>query len=154
MTQKAPYISHASVSTAPDLALGKELFIERCRTCHVIDTILQPRPTDDWERVVDEMTQLAWPRIRPDEAKQILHYLATTRIPKAGSVGTGFTVLDLYCLPCHKPDEIFANFRTLKEWEKVVGMMAEIAPDQVPDSEHELILKTLMEAQSKRAKAK
>ena len=151
MTQRAPYISHASLSNAPDLELGKQLLIERCRTCHVLDTILRPRPAKAWENVVDAMAKLAWPRIRPDEARQILHYLITTRVPREPSAGTGHEVLDEHCLPCHEPAEILAIPRTRGKWVEVVTRMSEIAPELVHVADHGRIVDALLAAQSKTA---
>lgn len=154
MTQRAPYISHASVSTAPDPELGKQLLIERCGTCHILDTILRPRPADAWERVVDAMAKLAWPRIRPDEASQILYYLIATRVPRVPAVGTGNAALDAHCLPCHESAEIFAKPRTRKEWDDVVWRMSAISPELVAQTRHDPIVDALMDAQSKAAAAK
>ena len=151
MTQRAPYISHASLSSAPDLELGKQLLIERCRTCHVLDTILRPRPAKAWENVVDAMAKLAWPRIRPDEARQILHYLITTRVPRDPSAGTGYEVLDEHCLPCHEPAEVLAGQRSREEWVAVVARMSEIAPELVHVADHGRIVDALLAAQSKAA---
>ena len=151
MTQRAPYISHASLSSAPDLELGKQLLIERCRTCHVLDTILRPRPAKAWENVVDAMAKLAWPRIRPDEARQILHYLVTTRIPREPSAGTGYEVLDEHCLPCHEPAEVFKSPRTREEWVEVVARMSRIAPELVHVADHGPIVDALLAAQAREA---
>lgn len=151
MTQRAPYISHAGLSSAPDLELGKQLLIERCRTCHVLDAILLPRPAKAWENVVDAMSKLAWPRIRPDEARQILHYLITTRVPREPSAGTGYEVLDEHCLPCHEPAGILASPRTRGEWVEVVARMSRTAPDLVHVADHGRIVDALLAAQSKAA---
>lgn len=151
MTQRVPYISHAALSSAPDLELGKQLLIERCRTCHVLDRILQPRHPKAWEQVIDAMTKLAWPRIRPDEARQILHYLSTARVPRGPAVGTGVSVLDAHCLPCHEVAEIFASRRTREDWDEVVTRMSNAAPDLVPPASHVQIVDALVAAQAKAA---
>lgn len=151
MTQRTPYISHAGISSAPDLELGKQLFIERCRTCHVLDAILKPRPAKAWETVVDAMAKLAWPRIRPDEAKQIFHYLSTTRVPGGPSVGTGSTVLDEHCLPCHEPAELLVSPRTREAWDRVVKRMSDTSPSLVPANYHAQIVDALLEVQSRAA---
>ncbi|MHB8762911.1 MAG: hypothetical protein ACYDA8_00995 [Deferrisomatales bacterium] len=148
MTQREPYISHGGISTAPDLELGKQLLIERCRTCHLLDKILQPRPAEAWGTVVDAMAKLAWPRIRPDEAQQILHYLTTTRVPRAPASGTGQTVLDEHCLICHSSAEIFARPRARQEWDAVVLQMSDMAPDLVPATRHAVLVEALLAAQA------
>ena len=149
MTLREPYVSHEGISTEPDLELGKQLLIERCRTCHLLDRVMQPRPAEAWGTVVRAMTKLAWPRIRPDEAQQILHYLTTKRLPRGPVVGTGHTVLDAHCLICHEPAEIFARSRTRQEWDNVVRQMFGIAPDLVPASEHVRIVDALVDAEAK-----
>lgn len=149
MTQNQPYISHAVLSAAPDLELGKQLTIDRCRTCHVLDSVLRTRTAIEWEKVVGSMAKLAWPRIRPDEAKQILHYLVTTRVPKTGTATTGFPDLDLHCLSCHEPDEIFLKKRTRKEWEELTRRMSDSAPLLVPLAQTDRIVEALVEAQRK-----
>lgn len=154
MTQQTPYISHGSISSAPDLELGKQLFIERCRTCHVLDTILRPRPAKAWENVVNAMSKLAWPRIRPDEAKQILYYLTTTRMPRGPSAGTGEPALDEQCLPCHEPGEIFARPRTRNEWDAVVTRMSGISPNLVHAADQGRIVDALVASQSRAAAQK
>ncbi|TAL18411.1 hypothetical protein EPN96_01180 [bacterium] len=150
MTQQKPYLSHAPDKGEPDLAMGKELLIERCSTCHLLETVLRPRPAHNWEKVVEEMTMIAWPRIRPDEATQILFYLTETRSPKAGSAAAP-TELETHCLSCHEPGEIFAKQRTRQEWDAVVRAMADIAPEKVPVDQHDRIVDALVEAQSKAA---
>jgi hypothetical protein len=154
VTQRTPYISHAALSADPDLELGKQLLIERCAICHLLDAILKPRPAADWEKVVDDMTQLAWPRIRPDEATQILYYLTETRVPKGGFIRTGATEIEVHCLPCHTSSEIFTKQRTRPEWDEVVKKMSQTAPDQVPVLQHDQIVDALMDAQSKAAASK
>lgn len=148
VTQREPYISDAGISTTPDLEIGKQLLIERCRTCHLLDAIMRPRPAEAWKTVVDAMAKLAWPRIRPDEAQQILYYLTTTRVPSAPAVGTGHTVLDQHCLICHEPAEIFARPRTRPQWAAVVRRMSNIAPDLVPAARHATFVDALVDAQS------
>lgn len=151
VTQRMPYLSRAALSTAPDLELGKQLLIERCRTCHILDEILRPRPAEAWGTVVEAMTRLAWPRIRPDEAQQILHYLVATRVPQGPAAGTGHTLLDEHCLICHEPAEIFARSRTRQEWDGVVRRMSNMAPDLVPDSRHASLVDALEDAQARAA---
>ncbi|GAB4270581.1 MAG: hypothetical protein Kow0092_25030 [Deferrisomatales bacterium] len=154
VTQREPYFSHEGISTEPDLALGKQLLIERCRTCHLLDRVMRPRPAEAWETVVRAMTKLAWPRIRPDEARQILHYLTATRVPRGPVAGTGHPVLDAHCLICHESAEIFARPRTRREWDGVVRQMFGIAPDLVPASEHVRIVDALVEAEAEAAARK
>jgi mono/diheme cytochrome c family protein len=154
VTQQTPYISHAHVSAIPDLALGKQLFIEKCSTCHLLDTIMRPRPAKDWERVVDDMTKLAWPRVRPDEATQILFYLTETRVPREGSPRTGLQELDVHCLPCHTLGEILSKPRTRPEWSAIVDRMSVTAPDQVPVLQHEQIVDALVAAQARQGAAR
>lgn len=151
ITQQVPYISHASISSSPNLELGKQLMIERCRTCHVLDKILKPRTAAAWESVVAEMAKLAWPRIRPDEATQILYYLTETRTPRPPTTNTGDSLLDGHCLPCHQPTEIFAVKRTPGEWEKIVLRMSKEAPEIVPAVKRKQLVDALTGIQSRYA---
>jgi mono/diheme cytochrome c family protein len=147
LTQKTPYLSHAPDKAEPDLAMGKELFIERCGTCHLLENILRPRPAQNWEKVVEDMTMIAWPRIRPDEATQILFYLTETRSPKDG--GAGPSELQTHCFSCHETGEIFTKQRTRREWDAIVRAMTDIAPEKVPANQHDRIVDALVETQEK-----
>jgi hypothetical protein len=151
VTQLEPYISHSRVTTTPNLELGKQLFIEKCRTCHLLDKILQPRSPEAWEKVVDSMAELAWPRIRPDEAGQILNYLSTSRVPQKPSDGTGYPLLDKHCLSCHTQKEIFEKPRTRHEWDKIVLEMTKNDPALVPADRHDQLVDALVDAQAKAA---
>lgn len=154
MTQQTPYISHASISSAPDLELGKQLFIERCRTCHLLDKILKIRTKESWEKIVDSMAKLAWPRIKPDEARQILFYLGETRTARASPTVTGFPILDQRCMVCHEPGEILLKPRTRKEWDEIVIRTAKEAPEILSTDLHIPIVDALMAAQAKSKNAK
>lgn len=78
--QRFPYISHADLSDSVlDVSLGRQLFITKCSTCHVLNEILDRRSAAEWERTVNRMLENASPRISPGEGKQILHFLVKTR---------------------------------------------------------------------------
>ena len=155
MMQREPYISHEGISTEPDLELGKQLLIERRQqACHLLDGIMQSRPAEAWETVVRAMTKLAWPRIRPDEAQQILHYLTTTRVPRGRSWRPDTRCSTRAAGSAMSPAEIFARSRTRQEWAAVVRQMFGIAPNLVPASEHVRIVDALVAAQSAAAAPK
>lgn len=78
--QRFPYISHADLSDSVlDVSLGRQLFITKCSTCHVLNEILDRRSATEWEQTVNRMMANASPRISPGEGRQILHFLVTTR---------------------------------------------------------------------------
>lgn len=94
------------------------------------------------------MMVIAWPRIRPDEARQILFYLIETRSPKEVAKPSE---LETHCISCHESGEIFAKQRTRQEWDAIVRAMTDISPEKVPADQHDRILDALVEAQEKQA---
>jgi hypothetical protein len=133
LASKAPYISHARLSEKMyDERLGKELFITKCSTCHSLDRIMAPRSIESWEKVVNDMVAIADPRIKPDEADQILYYLTHTHVPKPYE-GTGeATLVDKHCLPCHSAPDIYMNHYNRTGWTEIVQQMNKYDPEIVP----------------------
>jgi hypothetical protein len=126
-----PYLSHAELPLHVfDTDLGKQLFIARCSTCHLLENIMQRRDVQSWEEVVSRMIELAAPRITPTEGAQILHYLAETHAPLAVK---GETILEQHCLPCHKPIEIFETNFSRAGWLEVVIQMRQYGPELIPE---------------------
>ena len=81
--QRTPYIVHGDTSSdVLDEALGKELLIRKCSPCHQMQSILQPRSHEAWEKVVNDMVELASPRINTAEGEQILFYLTENLEPR------------------------------------------------------------------------
>jgi hypothetical protein len=145
MNQK-PYISHFAIeNNIMDQDLGKQLFIDKCSTCHVLERIMQPRSPKDWERVINNMVALAAPRIKVDEATQILNYLVHNQVPKPATETDGGIVART-CLRCHQPTEIFAANRTAEEWRMIVLQMNKIDPQVVPADQTDQIVQALMSA--------
>jgi hypothetical protein len=140
-----PYISHAELPEhILDAEIGKQLFISRCSVCHLLQDIMQPRDAASWESVVERMIELAAPRITPAEGAQIFHYLAATHTPQAVEEGT---LLEMHCLPCHKPREILEVNYSRSGWRQVVSRMREYGPEFVPEEKIEEIVDLLMEMQ-------
>jgi hypothetical protein len=146
----APYISHAGLPEhVLDTALGKQLFISRCSTCHLLENIMQRRDVASWEEVVGRMIKLAAPRITPAEGAQILHYLVETHAPRVVTRGT---ILEMHCLPCHKPQEIMDVRHSRTGWLEVVRRMREYGPEYVPEEKIGEIVDFLLEAQNEEKK--
>lgn len=146
--KKEPYISHAGITPGmEDIALGKELFITKCSTCHVLDTIMRDRSPVGWEKVVNDMVELAAPRITVDEGKQILNYLVNTHVPKPVEVTPETTIIQARCLPCHKATEIFKVKHTRAEWTSIVKQMHGNAPELIPLDKVSEIVDYLVETQ-------
>jgi len=146
--QKTPYISHSELDEHLfDERLGKEFFITRCSLCHSLDRIMDFRGIDSWEKVINEMVEIAEPRIKPDEAKQILHYLSKTHVPKPYEGPTDASPVQKYCLPCHVPSEIYEKKYSRTGWMEVVRQMNGYSPEIVPDDEMEAIVHYLLEQQ-------
>lgn len=142
---ETPYISHAELPEHMlDTQLGKQLFIDRCSTCHLLQDIMQVRDTASWEEVIDRMIELAAPRISPAAGGQILHYLVETHTPQLVEEGTP---LEMHCLPCHKQHEIMGVSYSRVGWQEVVGRMHEYGPEFIPEEKIEEIVDILMEMQ-------
>lgn len=146
--REIPYISHAELPAhILDVELGKQLFIDECSTCHILDRIMRPRSISAWENIVNEMVALAAPRITVDEAAQILHYLKQTHVPQKVEMPQAPIPLQKYCLPCHARHEIFSEDHTKMEWTAIVQRMREYGPDIIPEERIEEIVDFLLEEQ-------
>jgi len=131
--ESTPYISHAKFSpNMLDEKLGKELFIEKCSTCHILENIMRPRSPEAWEKVVNDMLLLAEPRITLDEGGQILHYLTMTHVPKSFEVPAEASLMAKHCLPCHDATEIFAKRYNRAGWAEIVKQMIQYDPEIIP----------------------
>jgi uncharacterized protein YjeT (DUF2065 family) len=146
--QHAPYISHANLEpNMLDETLGRELFIEKCATCHVLESIMAPRSPKAWEKVVNDMMALGEPRIAEGEANIILNYLATTRIPKP-LIKTGeVSLIDKHCLPCHVATDIFPKQYNRIGWTEIVKQMTQYDPEIVPTEKTDEIVNYLLNIQ-------
>lgn len=131
--EEGPYISHAEIPEhIKDINLGKELFIVKCSTCHLLENIMQPRSLESWEKIVNEMVKIAEPRISIAEANQILHYLNATHTPEKISVPESASLLEKHCLPCHNAKEIWSHSYSRSGWREIVKKMNEYDQEIVP----------------------
>jgi hypothetical protein len=131
--KEEPYISHAALpEKMVDIDLGKELFIVKCSTCHLLQNIMKPRSPEAWERVVNDMVVLAEPRISAGEAQQILNYLSETHIPAKEPAATSASLLERHCLPCHNAKDIWSHDYSRSGWREIVKTMNGYDPDIVP----------------------
>jgi hypothetical protein len=133
VVKSVPYVSHAEIPRhILDERLGKELFISKCSTCHMLKDIMKPRSVESWEQVVNEMVELAEPRINIDEASQILHYLTLTHVPEPFSGFEKASLIEKHCLPCHQPKEIYGQSLSRTAWKEIVEQMNEYDSEIVP----------------------
>ena len=145
-----PYLSQANLPKHMlDERLGKELFIDKCATCHMLERIMQPRSPRSWEEVVNEMVALAAPRITLDEAGQILNYLTKTHVPRTKEIPVEATLTQRHCLPCHEPSELFTMRYNRAGWTEIVKKMHGYDPDIVPLEKTSEIVDFLLKAQEK-----
>lgn len=150
--EEMPYISHTRfsehmVETMMDERLGKELFITKCSTCHILENIMQPRSVESWESVVNDMVALAEPRINLDEASQILHYLSLTHVPRSPDASEQASPVERHCLPCHEATEIYQHHLGRPAWMEIVRQMHEYDPNIVPEDKMEEIVDFLVTEQ-------
>ena len=100
--QGIPYVSHSAASSSVmDNDLGRELFIQKCGTCHLLRDIATPRNAKDWEEIVNRMVHLAYPRISPASAAQILHYLQVSLTPTRPEEHDRISGSTKHCMACH-----------------------------------------------------
>jgi hypothetical protein len=146
--RETPYISHAKGDEHMyDIRIGKELFISKCAVCHDLEHIMAPRSVESWEVVVNEMVVLAEPRITPDDAKQILHYLVESHVPVPFEGPADATLIEQHCLPCHDRQEILTKTFTEAGWLEIVKQMNEYDPEIVPEGKFQQIVSELLEYQ-------
>jgi cytochrome c5 len=146
--ESAPYISHAKLASHMlDEKLGKELFIEKCSTCHVLENIMKPRSAEAWEKVVNDMVVLAGPRITRDEGGQILHYLTVTHVPNPLTEPDESSLMQKHCLPCHDATEIFAKRYNRTAWTEIVKQMNQYDAELVPAENIDEIVDFLLKNQ-------
>lgn len=149
--ERTPYLTHADLPEhILDINVGKELFINKCSTCHILDEIMKPRSADAWETVVNEMVSLADPRIRVNEGIQILHYLTLTHIPKSPKIPEDASLVEKHCLSCHEAKEIYVRRYSEVGWREIVEKMNEYDPDIVPLDKIDEIVEFLLRNQKLR----
>jgi hypothetical protein len=131
--ERTPYLTHADLPKhILDINVGKELFINKCSTCHMLDKIMKPRSAEAWETVVNEMVSLAEPRIRVNEGIQILHYLTLTHVPKSPKIPEDASLVEKHCLSCHEANEIYVRRYSEPGWREIVKKMNECDPGIIP----------------------
>lgn len=132
--ERMPYISHSELPEHMlDEKLGKELFITKCSTCHILENIMNPRSVESWEKVINDMIILAEPRITRHEASQILHYLSLTHVPQSFEVSEEATPIEKHCLPCHELKDIYGQRFSQSGWRSIVEKMNEYDSEIVPE---------------------
>ncbi len=148
LLRENPYISHSSIDEHMlDERMGKELFITKCSTCHALDSIMAFRSVESWEEIINRMVEFAEPRIKPDEGKQILHYLVQTHVPKVFEGPDDASLVEQHCLPCHDSSDIHVNSYSRKGWLEVVNRMNTYDQEVVPEEKIEDIVEYLLENQ-------
>ncbi|MGA1791343.1 MAG: hypothetical protein ACMUIM_07650 [bacterium] len=147
-SKQLPYISHAELPERMlDERFGKELFITKCSTCHMIKDIMKPRSKEAWEKVLNEMLILAEPRITGDEMAQILYYLSLTHVPQPYRGAEDASPVDRHCLPCHDAKEIYGKRFSPPAWREIVKEMNGYDPEIVPEDKIDEIVDFLVENQ-------
>lgn len=147
-SKRMPYISHAELPERMlDERFGKELFITKCSTCHMLKDIMKPRSREAWERVLNDMLILAEPRITGDEMAQILYYLSLTHVPQPYQGAEEAPPVDRHCLPCHDAKEIYEKRFSPSAWREVVKEMNGYDPEIVPEDKIDEIVDFLVESQ-------
>ena len=127
----APYISHAELPELNEEAIGKALLIHKCANCHLLSSILHPRTSKQWEVIMTRMVALARPQIRPNEARQVLHFLVLN-YGRSDVAPGGTTLFDRHCAPCHEIKYLEGKQFDRKGWEDVIRRMHERDPETVP----------------------
>ena len=131
--ERTPYLTHAALpDDILDKEVGKELFIDKCSTCHMLDRIMKPRSAESWEIVVNKMVSLAAPRIRVNEGIQILHYLTLTLVPRTIEIREDASLVEKHCLSCHEAKEIYVRQYSETGWREIVKKMNEYDSEIVP----------------------
>ena len=143
-----PYIYHSGMNEHMlDERMGKEFFITKCSTCHALDSIMAFRSVESWEEIVNRMVEFAEPRIKPDEGKQILHYLVQTHVPQVFEGPQDASLVEKHCLPCHVAPDIYRKSYSRQGWSEIVSQMNAYDKEIVPEDKIEDIIEYLLENQ-------
>ena len=146
--KKLPYVYHSEMPEQMlDERFGKELFITKCSTCHMLKDIMKPRSKKAWEDVLNEMLILAEPRITVDEMNQILYYLSLTHVPEPFRGPGDASLVEKHCLPCHDATEIYEKRFNRTAWMEIVRQMNQYDPEIVPEGKIDDIVDFLINNQ-------
>jgi quinohemoprotein amine dehydrogenase len=140
------------ILSAEGIPVKSQLVQDKCGTCHTTDSqqrmsriSYQRKTPEGWEETVRRMVQLHKVSLTPEEARNIVQYLADAQGLTASEVDKISFALEqrqdqeqiptdalrTACATCHSYSRIAAQRRTKEEWLKVKSFLLAIIPTLV-----------------------
>lgn len=148
------FLRHHERRTTEMVALAEErqLFQEKCSLCHTTDRVfLEPMTPETRRHIVLRMQERAPDWITPEEAEQILDFLAQTEGDEPPSPAETkrepATVFRERCSVCHTLERVYLHLEAGEElgptWLHIVQRMRAKAPQWIDEEEARMILEYL-----------
>ncbi len=126
-----------------DLAVGRQMLIDKCNRCHDLTRVFTMVKTpDEWKTTVNRMVERDPTWIGSGQIDQIVYFLSERQnINQTEQILTVQieTLMDTKCSRCHNIERVFAQRRSRQEWRRLVARMSNRHRSWITDTEANLI---------------